>query len=121
MLRRSELRDRRFDFGLVEQAKPHRNRRQDAGDRHQLVVAVDGESKGILLLRPKRIVHQTSLVLKLSREVVAQVLLAHSSSQIRKSSQSLGSNTTLIELSFHRKQRTALDPTVPHAEVHGQA
>src|SRR5882762_8383431 len=116
-----ELGDGRLGLRLVKQSEPHGNRGKDAGDRYQFVVVVDGKGKSILLWRPKRIVHQTPLVLEFSRQVIAQILLAHSSRQIGKSSQGLCADTALVELCLHRKQRSALDPTMTHAEVFRQA
>src|SRR5258708_33166939 len=119
MLRRSELGNSGFGFGFAEQPKPHWNGGENTGDRYSFVVVVDGESKGILLRRPKRIVHQTPLPRKLPREVFAHVVLAHCSRQIGESSQRLGSQTALVEFSLDRKQRASFDPSLAYAEILG--
>src|SRR6266700_2936522 len=117
MLRNRQLRNHRVGFVWIQQAEPHRNSCQHAGLDHFLVVLVQSKRVGPGLSRPECLVHELLLLRKFLGELLADVVFAREMSEVGQRRYGLGAKYTLIKLSLHRKQRTALNPTVAEAKV----
>src|SRR5882762_11397059 len=116
-----ELRDHGAGIFLVGQAKPHRNRSEHARFVHWF--AVRAESKGVTLLaaEPKCVIQLFDLLFKNLGKFRAGSVLTGQSRKIGKSAQSLSAQATMVELGFHRQQRSTLHPAMADAEVFRKA
>src|SRR5712672_3950364 len=112
-----ELRDHGAGMFLIGQAKPHRNRSEHA--RFVNWFAVRAESKGVTLLagNPKCVIQLLDLLFKILGKFNALRVLTRQTRKIGKSSQGLNPQPAVVELSFHRQQRSTLHPAVTDAEI----
>src|SRR5712671_5762739 len=112
-----ELRDHGAGIFLIGQAKPHRNRSEHA--RFVNWFTVRAESKGVTLLagNPKCVIQLLDLLFKILGKFNALCVLSCQPRKIGKSSQGLNPEPAVVELSFHRQQRSTFHPAVTDAEI----
>src|SRR5882757_6951802 len=116
-----ELRDHGAGMFLIGQAKPHRNRSEHA--RFVNWFAVRAESKRVTLLagNPKCVIQLLDLLFKILGKFNALRVLTCQPRKVGKSAQGLNPQPAMVELGFHRQQRSTLHPAMSDAEVFRKA
>src|SRR5882762_4923838 len=117
MIGAGKLRDHGAGIFLIGQAKPHRN-----GGEHARFVnwfAIGAESEGVTLLagQPECVVEFLDLLFKILGEFRGSSVLTCQTRKIGKSAQGLNAQPTVVELGFHRQQRSTFYPAVTDAEI----
>src|SRR4029077_1889942 len=117
VIQAGELRDCQIRFVLIEQLKPHGHGSQDARLIHGMILFVESERESFFLRDPERLIHQSLLVFKINRQLLAHVFFSSEMREVRKRAKRLYPQRSLVQLRFHGKKRAAFHPAVADTNV----